>query len=378
MIPCQRELFDIPQDVAYLNCAYTSPLPKAVEQAGQAALALQRTPWRMDPGMFFTGLEGARAAFAGLIGADVDGVAVTTSASYGLCVAARNLPLAPGKSVLVIADEFPSNVYPWRNLAAGAVKTVSRPAEGEGSWSEAVVAAIGTDVGIVALPHCHWVDGTVFDLAAVRTACDAVGAHLVVDGTQSIGAMPFDLAAIRPDFLAVAAHKWLFTPYAVGFLYVAEAWREGQPLEENWLNREASEDFSRLTEYRDGYRPGARRFDAGEASNFTLMPMAEAALNMVAGWGVAAVAETLSPLIRRIATAGQAFGLIATPLAERAPHMVGLRLPKGNAPELAATLAKERVYTSARGATLRVAPHLYVSDADMDRFLGMLARGLST
>jgi len=377
MIPCQRELFDIPQDVVYLNCAYTSPLPKAVEQAGQAALALQRTPWRLSPECYFASLEGARSAFAGLLGADADGVAVTTSASYGLAVAARNLPLAPGKAVLVLADQFPSNVYPWRRLAKGALKTVPRPAEG--TWSEAVVAAIGQDVGIVALPHCHWVDGTVFDLAAVRTACDAVGAHLVVDGTQSVGAVPFDLAAIRPDFLAVAGHKWLFAPYSVGFLYVAERWREGEPLEENWLNREGSEEFSRLTEYRDAYRPGARRYDVGEASNFTLMPMAEAALKMVAGWGVENIAATLSPLIRRIATAGQAFGMKVTPLAERAPHMVGLSMPpRGKATDLAATLAKERVYASARGATLRVAPHLYVSDEDMDRFLGMLARGLST
>ncbi len=377
MIPCQRELFDIPSDVVYLNCAYTSPLPLAVERAGQEALALKRTPWKMSTELFFSGLEGARGAFAALLGADADGVAVTTSASYGLAVAARNLPLPEGKSVLVIQDQFPSNVYPWRRKAGAAIKTVARPAEG--TWSEAVVAAIGDDVGIVALPHCHWADGTVFDLAAVRTACDAVGAYLVVDGTQSIGAMPFDMAAIRPDFLAVAGHKWLFTPYSVGFLYVAERWREGEPLEENWLNRQDSENFARLTDYRDGYRPGARRYDAGEASNFALMPMAEAALKMVAGWGVENIAATLSQFVRRMATAGQAFGMEPTALAERAPHMVGLRKPPRNSvADLAAILGRERIFTSTRGDTLRLAPHLYVSTADMDRFLGMLARGLST
>ena len=276
MIGNQRLLFGVPEAIAYFNCAYTSPLPEPVLEAGRQALELKRSPWLLTPDRFFTDLEEARAAFSRVLGTKPEAVAVVPSVSYAMAVAAKNLPLAQDKAVLILDEQFPSNVYSWLKMAPGRVRAVPRPAEG--TWSDAVLSFITEEIGLVALPHCHWVDGTVFDLAAVRRACDTVGAHLVVDATQSLGAMEFDLAAVRPDILAVAGHKWLLGPYGVGFCYVDERWRGGEPLEENWLNREGSEDFSRLTEYRDGYRPGARRYDVGEASNFILMPMATAAL----------------------------------------------------------------------------------------------------
>jgi selenocysteine lyase/cysteine desulfurase len=376
MIPSQRQLFGVPEGVAYFNCAYTSPLPEPVLEAGRAAMELKRTPWLMTPDLFFTGLEAARSAFAALLGCDADGVAVVPSVSYAMAVAARNLPLAQDKAVLILDEQFPSNVYSWLKTAPGRVRAVPRPAEG--TWSDHVLSFITEEIGLVALPHCHWIDGTVFDLAAVRAACDRVGAHLVVDATQSLGAMPFDLGAIRPDILAVSGHKWLLGPYGVGFCYVAEPWRGGEPLEENWLNREGSEDFSRLTEYRDAYRPGARRYDVGEASNFILMPMAEAALKLVASWGVSNIAASLSRITGRLALTGQAFGLTPTPAAERAPHLIGLKLPHGPAKPAATGMAKQNVFVSARGGTLRVAPHLFVEDADITHFTDALARSLST
>jgi selenocysteine lyase/cysteine desulfurase len=376
MIPNQRQIFGIPDDVVYFNCAYTSPLPESVLEAGHKAMALKRTPWLMGTDQFYLGLEDARAAFARVLGCDPDAVAVTPAVSYAMAVAAKNLPLPSDKNVLILDEQFPSNVYSWLKLAPGRVRAVARPAEG--TWSEAVISYITPDVGLVALPHCHWIDGTVFDLAAIRTACDAVGAHLVVDATQSLGAMPLDLAAVRPDILAVAAHKWLLCPYGVGFCYVDAKWRSGEPLEENWLNREGSEDFSRLTEYRDEYRPGARRYDVGEASNFILMPMAATALNLISSWGVAEIAASLAALTGKLALHGQAFGLTPTPAAERAPHMLGLRMPHGPAKPVAEAMAREKVYVSPRGGTLRIAPHLFVSAADVDRFTTVLSRSLST
>lgn len=376
MIPNQRELFGIPDDVAYFNCAYTSPLPAPVEQAGLEAVSLKRTPWKMPSELFFTGLERTRAAFATVLGCDPDGVAIVPAVSYAMSVAAANLPLPKDRWVLVLDEQFPSNVYPWLKIAPDRVKAVPRPAEG--AWSDAVLEAITPEVGLVALPHCHWVDGTVFDLAAARTACDAVGAHMVVDATQSLGAMPFDIAAVRPDVLAAAGHKWLLGPYGVGYLYVAEAWREGAPIEENWLNREGSEDFSRLTEYRSGYRPGARRYDVGEASNFALMPMAATALELIAAWGVENIAASIRPVVSRLAVTGQAFGLIPVPEAERAPHMIGLRMPHGPAKRLVQGMAGQNVFASARGPRMRLAPHLFTTARDVELFTNALARNLST
>jgi selenocysteine lyase/cysteine desulfurase len=385
MIGNQRQIFGVPGDVAYLNCAYTSPLPEPVLEAGSRAMALCRSPWLLTQEHFFAGLEAARTAFAKVLGVDAEGVAVVPSVSQAMATAAKNLPLAPDRHVLILDEEFPSNVYPWLKLAPGRVRAVPRPAAGtggtdeaEGTWSDAVLSFITEEIGLVALPHCHWTDGTVFDLAAIRAACDRVGAHLAVDATQSLGAMPLDMAAVRPDVLAASGHKWLLGPYGVGFLYLDERLRDGAPLEENWLNREGSEDFSRLTEYRDAYRPGARRFDVGEASNFILMPMAAAALELVAAWGVENIAESLATVTRKLALVGQAFGLTPTPAAERAPHLLGLRMAHGPAKPVAESMAREKVFVSARGSVLRIAPHLHVDSADMDRFANVLSRSLST
>jgi len=376
MIPSQRQLFGVPEGVCYLNCAFTSPLPQPVLEAGRQAMEATRAPWSMTPDLFFSGLEAAREAFAAVLGADADGVAVVPAVSYAMALAARNLPLAADRHVLVLDEQFPSNVYSWLKMAPGRVRAVPRPAEG--TWCEAVLAHVTEEIGLVALPHCHWTDGTVFDLGAVRAACDRVGALLVVDATQSLGAMPLDFAAARPDLLAASGHKWLLGPYGASYCWVAPRWRGGEPLEENWLNREGSEDFSRLTEYRDAYRPGARRYDVGEASNFLLMPMAAAALGLIRQWGPAEIAASLGGITRRLTLTGQAFGLTPTPAGERAPHMVGLRLAHGKAAPVAAAMAREGVHVSARGATLRVAPHLHVDEADITRFADVLSRSLST
>ena len=247
MIPCQRHLFDLPDDIAYLNCAYMSPILKHAAAIGADAVARKCRPWTISPDDFFHDSERAREVFAELLGARGDDIAVVPAASYGIAVAAANLPLAAGRRVLVLADQFPSNVYSWQALAEqtdGEVVTVARPADGD--WSAAILARLDERVAIAALPHCHWTDGGLIDLAAVAARCREVGSALVIDATQSLGALPFDLAAIRPDFLVCAGYKWLLGPYSVGYLYVAPRWQGGRPLEHNWIARAGSEDFSGL------------------------------------------------------------------------------------------------------------------------------------
>jgi len=119
MIPCQRHLFDIPDDVAYLNCAYMSPLMRSAVDAGTAALARKAHPWEITPDKFFTGSDEFRATAAQVLGCSADDVAIVPSASYGIATAARNLPVKKGQSILVLAEQFPSNYYPWQRLAEG-------------------------------------------------------------------------------------------------------------------------------------------------------------------------------------------------------------------------------------------------------------------
>ncbi len=377
MIPNQRERFSLAPDVAYLNCAYTAPLMKTAEAAGRRALTQKATPWQLTASHFFETIRENRRLFARIIACPPEHVALIPSVSYGVALAARNIPVAPGQKIVVLQDQFPSNVYAWRRRALdteAVLETVGQPPDHD--WTSAILKVIDRDTAIAALPHCHWTDGTLIDLAAVGTRCREVGAALVVDGTQSLGAMPFSVDAIQPDFLITTAHKWLLGPYSYGFCYIAPRWQEGIPLEENWLNREGSEDFARLVDYRDAYQPGALRFDCGEASNFILAPVAAAALSQILTWEVDAIAATLRTKTDQLADQARDMGLTTAPDQYRSPHMIGLRLNNPPPADLPARLAEAGVYVSVRGSAIRVAPHLYNTMEDIDRFFQALRTGL--
>ncbi|QYJ15369.1 Isopenicillin N epimerase [Rubrobacter xylanophilus DSM 9941] len=371
----QRESFGGLEDgIAYLNCAYMSPQLKVSVAAGERALSCRSRPWRITARDFFEEPEESRRLFARLVGGDPDGVALVPSASYGIAVAARNLVTGAGRRMLVLEEEFPSNYYAWAELAAktGAkLETVPRP--GDDDWTRVVLERLDESVDVVAAPNCHWTDGSFVDLERIGEEARRAGAALVVDATQSLGAHPLDMRRVRPDFLVAAAYKWLLGPYGVAFLWAAEGRREGTPIEYNWINRAGSEDFSGLAGYAAGFQPGARRYDAGERSNFILLPMANAALRQLLEWGVENVSETLGTLTDIVEEGAPELGLRPVPRARRVRHMIGLRLPSGQAAEIAGRLAERGVFVSSRGACLRVSPHLYNTREDVLRLLDELS-----
>ncbi|MEE8246966.1 MAG: aminotransferase class V-fold PLP-dependent enzyme [Alphaproteobacteria bacterium] len=379
MIPCQRHLFDIPDDVAYLNCAYMSPLMRSAREVGLEGAARKCRPWEILPRHFFDDAEIARTLFARLIGARADDIAIVASASYGVALAAANLALARGQRLIVLDQQFPSNLYAWRELArerGAELVTLARPDDDD--WTALLLATIDERVAVVALPHCHWTDGALLDLARVGARCREAGAALVIDATQSLGALPFEVSEIDPDFLVAATYKWLLGPYGLGFLYVAPRHHEGRPLEHNWIDRLGSEEFSGLVEYRDAYQPGARRYDVGERGNFHVLPMTVPPLRQLLEWGVDAIQATLAARTDGIAERARALGIEALPRRLRAGHYLGLRFPGGVPEGLAEGLAAERVYVSVRGRdAVRVTPHLWVNDADEERLFAVLEAKLA-
>jgi selenocysteine lyase/cysteine desulfurase len=369
----QRQLFEIPEGVAYLNCAYMSPQLRSAREIGERALARKSQPWEITPGDFFEDSEKTRALFARLVGGEADGVALIPSVSYGIAVAAANVEVKQDENILVLEEQFPSNVYPWRELAkrSGAnLLTVPRPADHD--WTSAVLGHLDERAAVVAVPNCHWTDGSIVDLARVGEGARQAGAALVVDGIQSLGAHPFDVSEVGPDFLVASAYKWLLGPYGVGFLYVGEEYREGTPIEHNWINRRGSEDFSRLVDYQDAFQPGARRYDVGERSNFVLLPMANEALRQILDWGVGYISETIGGLTDLIETEARERGIEAIPAKSRARHMVGLKLGSTVPEDLAAQLAEKGVFVSVRGESVRVSPHLYNTAEDAGRLFEVL------
>jgi selenocysteine lyase/cysteine desulfurase len=376
MIANQRSVFAIPDEVAYFNCAYMGPMLDSVRRAGTAAIAQVGQPWQVLADDFFTPAERARALFARLINARPDDVALVPSASYGVSTAARNLRAGPGRIILHLDEEFPSNVYPWHALArrdGAEIRVVARPPDSD--WTAAILEtldALGDRVAIAALPACHWTDGSVVDLERVSAALQRIGARLVLDLTQSLGVMPFDVTRVRVDFVASASYKWLLGPYGLGFLYAAPEHHGGEPLEYNWITREGAQDFARLVDYRDSYQPGARRFDMGERSSFVLVPMATAALEQILAWTPAAIAATLAGVTAALAARLTAIGLEVLPDRVRAPHILGVRFPAGTPAGLLETLRRQQIVASVRGRTLRVAPYLHTSATDVDRLVETL------
>jgi selenocysteine lyase/cysteine desulfurase len=373
----QRHLFETDDDVAYFNAAAVSPLLRSVREAGLGGLRWRAEPWNFRPDDWFGPAEELRATVARLMGSAPDGIAFVPATSYGLAVAARNLPIGAGSRILALQGEFPSSYHTWQRAAerAGA-ELVLVDRKPEESWTDAVVGAVDERTAVVVAPNVHWTNGAWVDLDAVGRAARHAGAAFVVDASQSLGAVPVDVAALRPDFLVSVGYKWQLGPLGLSYLHVDESHRDGEPLEENWITRQGADDFASLVDYVDEYAPGARRYDMGHRSNPSLMPMAQAALDQLLAWGVDQVAVTLDRLTSGIADRVAALGLGVAPRDRRGPHILGVDLPPGAAPRVSAALQERHVVASARGSSLRLAPHLHTSASDVDRLVDALATAL--
>jgi selenocysteine lyase/cysteine desulfurase len=241
------------------------------------------------------------------------------------------------------------------------------------SWTEAVLDALDDRADIVSVPQVHWTDGALIELERVADAAHGVGARLVVDASQSVGAVPLDVGRIRPDFLVSVGYKWLLGPFGLGYLYVAEEHREGTPLEQNWILRANSQDFADLVNYRDEYQPGSRRFDVGERTNFETMPMAVAALQQLTTWTVPAIAGALADVTARIAAGAEALGLPVPDPTQRGPHLLGITVHPGHREAALRAFAAAGCHAALRGSAVRIAPHLHVTGEDIDTLLGALS-----
>jgi selenocysteine lyase/cysteine desulfurase len=333
----------------------------------------KRDPSTLAPEDFFRESEAVRALFARLVNApDPSHIAILPSVSYGIGVAARNTPLRAGQNIVLLQEQFPGNVYGWRRLAweHGAEVRMVGP-DGERNrgraWNERILDAIDEATEVVALAPVHWTDGTRFDLEAIGAKARSVGAALVVDGTQSVGALPFDVQKLKPDALVCASYKWLLGPYSIGVGYFGPRYLEGMPLEETWIAREGSEDFRGLVDYQDAYQPGAVRFDVGERSNFILVPMLVAALKLVLEWGPERIQAYTRGLAEGLLRQARDLGYAVEEEEWRVGHLFGIRMPTGlEILAVKTALEKHRVSASLRGSALRVAPYVYNDASDIE------------
>ncbi len=372
---CQKGAFILDNRVTYINCSYMSPMLKAAEKI--AITEMRKMPYDIKPNDFFETTRTLRQSFGQLINTqDYDRIAIIPSVSYGIANVANNVKLEKGDKIIVVSEQFPSNYYAWQRVATetGAIIEVVEPPkllENRGKvWNERILEAIDHNTKVVTMGTVHWADGTRFDLKAIRKATDDVNAWLVVDGTQSVGAMPFDVSDIPVDALICGGYKWLLGPYSVGVAYYGAKMDGGVPIEENWINRKGSEDFTGLVNYAIDYQPKALRYQVGEASNFILTPMLNVAIDTLNQWGVQNISDYCKNLLFEPLQILQQHGFWVEAAGDRGEHLVGVRMPEGyDIERLKERLTKYKVSVSVRGDAVRLAPNVYNTEKDVEKLL---------
>jgi len=379
MLPSQRALFDMPRDVCFMNAAAWSPLPLASQEAGRAAMGRKGQPWKLPDGFQREQYERTRKAAAALIGAEPDDVALISSVGYGVSTAGKVLQVPRGTRVIVLENDHTSPVLEWhaRAQAGGfVVDTVKQPSDGD--WTSAVLAAIERagvpPVALASISSVHWSDGGAIDLPRVRAALKKQGAAFLIDATHDAGVRHIDVKTLDPDFLIFPTYKWVLGPYGRAFMYVAKRHQHGVPLEQTAAARKAVNAEDTIYFRDTSYREDARRYDMGERDHFVSMEMAAIGMEMMAGWGNDAIIARLSMLTGKLADGLGNLGGRGIDAKERAPHILCVSFPQGMAPDLPKRLAAEGVHAAPRLGRLRISPHVYNDEQDVERFIDVFRK----
>lgn len=382
---CQKHLFQMEEDNIYLNGAYMSPLLRTAETAGYEGIMRKRSPYKLKEQDFFEPVDRIRVLFNQLIRAEeTNRVVVIPSASYGLASIANNIKLKPEQKIIVTGEQFPSNYYCWKNLTnkSNAQLEIIGPPPAttpnrSKSWNESILNAIDEHTALVAMPHVHWTDGTKFDLIAIRQKLDQFNGLLVIDATQSLGALSFNQSLIKADALIVSGYKWMLGPYGIGLAYIGARFDHGEPIENSWLNRPDSDDFANLIQYKNDYREGARRYEVGEAANFILIPMLEAAIKTLLELNPDSIQAYCKSITEKSMARMREYGYII-PEEGVASHLFGVRTNDENLMfSIKKILVDNKITVSYRGSSMRISPNIYNTEEELMILAGLLQKVLS-
>jgi cysteine desulfurase/selenocysteine lyase len=366
------------EDVVYLNAASIGPLPRVAVRAVQQALEWEKFPHKLPEGAHFSQPNRVRALLATLISAQPEEIALTTGTSGGLQAIAGGIEWRPGDEVLVARGEFPAHFTTWLPLerSAGIKVTVVAP-RGRFLTADDYIARIGPRTRLISASLVRFDNGALLDARRVADACHAGGAYLALDAAQCAGAMPIDVAALGCDFLVASGYKWLLSPYGTGFLWVRSALVEQmREAPFYWQALADAENFHSLSLGSYTRAKGARRWDSSETASFLNLSAMEASLGFLLRAGVQIIWEhnraLLEEMIRRLPSDRC---VLASPADRdaRGPYVcIAAHRPDGTA-ALFEKLQKAGVLVALREGALRVSPHLYNSERDIDRLLTVLA-----
>jgi len=377
----QKHLFDIPEEITYLNIAAQSPSFKAIYEAGLEGLKQKNRPYSITISDYFEPVTELKKLFAELVDVDdYNRIATIPAVSYGITTVANNIKLNAGDEIIVIHEQFPSNIYAWQKLADkynAVIKTIKAPNTDVNrvkQWNESIIDAISEKTAVVAMGNIHWSNGSLFDLKTIRKKTKTHNALLIIDGSQSVGVLPFSVKEIQPDALICAGYKWLFGPYGCAYAYYGAYFDNGVPIEENWSNRLNSENFSGLTNYESQYKPLANRYSVGESGNFIYVRMQIAALKQVIEWSPKKIQEYCKSISADAVKDLRALGCVIEDDNYRSHHLFGIKLPDDlDVTILKSALAEQHIFVSFRGNYIRISCHLFNTSEDFKKLVACMS-----
>lgn len=371
--------FSLDPDRVWINASHQGPLPDVAAEAATDAIRWKQRPNHLiTPELFTSVPERLRAGFASVIGARSDQIALANSASYGLHAVANGLGLGAGDEVVVAANDFPSDILPWRNLAADGVTVRAIEPEGRVVTADEIAAAITPRTRVLCLTWVHSLSGQVIDLDAIGSICRANGVVFVLNGSQGVGGVPIQVADHPIDALVSVGFKYLCGPYGTGFLWLHDDLVDRlRPAKLYWLSALTADDLAQPRLDLDSLvvPNGAARHDVFGTANFFNFAALGASVDLISAIGVEsiyrhnlALAEDLiarldpgryevqprGPEHRRSAI------VFVRPLAEELASF-GHRLDGAG------------IDVAKRAGMARFSPHLYNTPDDIDRIADALA-----
>jgi len=368
-----REEFPVTRRCAYLNHAGLSPTSTRVVEAvaGWARSVAEGGLRDLDAWVEQETL--CRARSARLLGCSPEEVAFVRNTSHGLALVAEGIAWRPGDRVAVATSvEYPSNVYVWQHLAERGVEVVEIPAAADGAvTAEAVAGVLDARVRAVAVSSAQYASGAVTDVAGLGLLCRQQGALLCVDGIQSLGALPVDVGADGVDTLAADSHKWMLGLAGIGVLYVERSLCPRlRPALVGWKSTEDAWDFDAA---RFDLLPTAARFEEG-SSAFGLIAGMGAAIGLLLEVGVERIAARIEGLVARLAGDLAELGCVVGPAPGRRRHFLTFTHPALAPEQVEAALASADVVASVRRGRVRISPHFYTQEEEVDRVAAAVRR----
>ena len=372
----RQEWFEI-EDATYLNVATQGPMPKVSHRAVQAALEWKKFPHRISDNAYFEIPNQVRKSLAQLINVKPEEIALTTGASAGAIAVGYGLAWKPGDEIIVAKGEFPLQYSTWKPLEEreGVKVKVIEPQD-RFITADDFIAAMTPKTRLVSTSLVRFDDGVRVDAAKLGAACHRQGALLLLDASQCCGAVPLDLATLGADFVISAGYKWLLGPYGTGFFWTSERQAAAmRPGPFYWMAMGGAHEFGSLA--MDNPKPvaGSMRWDTPETANYFNLTALDASLTFVLNAGPARVESHNRKLIELMYERLPKDRCVAASPQEperRGPYGCFMARTPEKTAAMYERLQAENVVVGLREGKIRVSPHLFNTERDIDRLIAVV------